>query len=98
MPWLLKQIEIIDPKILVLLGSTALKYMAGEGYRITRDHGRWINLQNRLAMPVYHPAALLRNPSLKRDTWEDYQRIFHKYREIADPGHASPYIKDNLQV
>ena len=92
MPWLLKQIEIINPKILVLLGATALKYMAGEGYKITRDHGRWLDWQNRLAMPVYHPAALLRDPALKRDTWTDFKKIFYKYCEVVNPQHHSPYI------
>ena len=91
-PWLLSQIEIIDPKIMILLGSTALKYMAGEGYRITKDHGNWISIQDRLALPVYHPAALLRNPSLKRDTWEDFKKIVFKYRELVDPGHYSIHV------
>src|SRR4030043_1004130 len=58
-PWLLKQIEIINPKILILLGATALKYMAGPDHKITLERGNWLNLHNRLAMPVYHPAALL---------------------------------------
>jgi len=92
MPWLLKQIEISDPKILIFLGATALKYMAGPEYRITRERGNWINWQNRLAMPVYHPAALLRNPSLKRDTWEDFKKIVIKYRELVNPGHYSANV------
>ncbi|MDY0100233.1 MAG: uracil-DNA glycosylase [Bacteroidales bacterium] len=92
LPWLLLQIELINPKILVLLGATALKYMAGLNYKISRDHGKWINIHGRIAMPVYHPAALLRDPSLKRDTWEDFKRIFYKYREIVDQEHQSPYI------
>jgi DNA polymerase len=86
------QIEIINPKILVLLGATALKNMAGEGYKITRDHGIWLDWQNRLAMPVFHPAALLRDPSLKRDTWEDFKKIYFKYCELVNPQHYSPYI------
>jgi len=93
MPWLTEQIELINPQILVLLGATALKYMAGPNYRITRDHGKLINIRNRIAIPVYHPAALLRDPSLKRTTWEDYKVIFHKYRETVDPNHHSPHIK-----
>lgn len=92
MPWLLSQIEIINPVMLVLLGSTALKYMAGQDYKITRDHGTWISIQNRIAMPVYHPAALLRDPSLKRDTWEDFKKIFYKYRELVNPDHTSRFI------
>jgi len=93
MPWLLMQIEMINPKIMILLGATALKYMAGSDYRITKDHGKWISISDRLAIPVYHPAALLRDPSLKRDTWEDFKIIFHKYRELVDPDHHSPNIK-----
>jgi len=91
-PWLLKQIELINPKILILLGATALKYMAGQSYRITRDRGTWIDINERHAMPVFHPAALLRNPQLKRDTWEDYKKIVIKYRELVDPQHHSKYI------
>ena len=75
-----------------MLGATALKYMAGNELKITREHGNWLMLDGRLAMPVYHPAALLRNPSLKSDTWEDFKKIVTKYREINDAGHYSPYI------
>lgn len=92
MPWLLKQIELINPKILILLGATALKYMAGPEHRITRDRGTWINCKDRLAMPVYHPAALLRDPNLKRDTWEDFKKIVVKYRELVNPQHYSAHI------
>jgi len=91
-PWLLKQIELIDPKILILLGATALKHMAGTEHRITRERGKWLNLQGRLAMPVFHPAALLRDPRLKRDTWEDYKKIVFKYRELVDLNHHSNHV------
>jgi uracil-DNA glycosylase family 4 len=92
MPWLLKQIEQVDPKIVILLGATALKYMAGTDHRITRDRGKWLNLHGRLAMPVYHPAALLRDPGLKYDTWEDFKKIVFKYRELINPQHYSAYV------
>jgi len=92
MPWLLKQIELVDPKILILLGATALKYMMGPDHRITRERGNWLTWQNRLVMPVYHPAALLRDPSLKHDTWEDFKKVVYKYRELADPEHYSAHV------
>jgi DNA polymerase len=92
MPSLNRQIELIDPKIIILLGATALKNTVGPHMRITQARGRWINWENRLAMPVYHPSALLRNPSLKRDTWEDFKRVVFKYREIVDPSHYSAHI------
>ena len=77
---------------MILLGATALKYMAGPEHRITRERGNWLNLQNKLAMPVYHPAALLRDPSLKRDTWEDFKKVVFKYRELVNPAHYSAYV------
>jgi len=92
MPWLLKQIEMINPKILILLGATALKYMIGPEHRITRERGNWINWQSRLVMPVYHPAALLRDPGLKRDTWDDFKKVVFKYRELVNPQHYSAHV------
>ena len=91
-PFLLQQIEIIDPEILVLLGATALKSLVGPDLKITKTRGNWINWENRLAMPVYHPSALLRNAGLKRDTWEDFKKIVHKYRQIVDPDHYSAHV------
>lgn len=92
MPFLLKQIELIDPVFLILLGSTALKFIMGPDLRITRHHGNWLSWNNKRVMPVYHPAALLRNPALKRDTWEDYKKIIYKYRELVDSKHFSPHV------
>jgi len=92
LPWLLNQIEIINPKIMILLGATALKYMTGPNLRITRDHGKWISCYDRLTMPVYHPAALLRDPRLKRDTWEDFKNVVFKYRELIDPHQYSAHV------
>jgi uracil-DNA glycosylase family 4 len=92
MPWLLKQIELANPKILILLGATALKYMIGQYKKITQERGNWIIWQERLVMPVYHPAALLRDPSLKRDTWEDFKKIVFKYRELVNPDHYSAHV------
>jgi uracil-DNA glycosylase family 4 len=91
-PFLLRQIELVNPKIIILLGATALKNMIGPAMKITKTRGTWIEWENRLAMPVYHPSALLRNPALKRDTWEDFKKIVMKYRQIVDPGHYSAHV------
>ncbi len=91
-PYLLKQIELIDPKIIILLGATALKNMLGPELRITRLRGTWMEWEGRLVMPVFHPSALLRNPDLKRDTWEDFKKIVFKYREIVDAEHYSDHV------
>jgi DNA polymerase len=91
MPYLLEQIRLVDPKIMILLGATALRHMFGPERRITLERGHWLDWNGRLAMPVYHPAALLRDPALKRPTWEDFKKIVAKYRELVDPQHYSQY-------
>lgn len=92
MPYLLKQIDIINPEIILLLGSTALKYMFGQDKRITQIHGTWLTWNKKLTMPVYHPAAILRNPTLKREVWEDYKKVVYKYRELVNPDHFSAHV------
>jgi len=88
-----RQIEEVDPQIIITLGATALKNLYGDqGLRITRLRGTWMDWNGRLVMPVYHPSALLRNPGLKRDTWEDFKKVVFKYREVVDAEHASPYV------
>lgn len=61
-PFLLQQIEIIDPEILVLLGATALKSLVGPDLKITKIRGNWINWENRLA--IHFPDSILRFNSL----------------------------------
>ncbi|HER08036.1 MAG TPA: uracil-DNA glycosylase [Bacteroides sp.] len=92
MPYLVRQIDMVNPDILILLGSTALKSLIGQDMKITRLRGTWIEWESRLAMPVFHPSALLRNPALKRDTWEDFKKVVIKYRELVNPSHYSAHI------
>ncbi len=91
MPYLDKQIEMINPKIIILLGATALS-MIDANAKITKVRGKWIIWNNRLIMPTFHPSALLRNPNLKKDTWEDFKNIVFKYRELVNPKHYSANI------
>ena len=74
-PFLLKQIEIIEPKVICLLGATAVRGLLGIKQGITRLRGRFIEWRGILVMPTYHPAYLLRNPAGKRDVWEDVQKV-----------------------
>lgn len=60
-PYLTRQIEIIDPKVIVALGRFAMNYFLPDA-KITRDHGRAFNIDSRIIFPVYHPAAALRSP------------------------------------
>lgn len=91
LPWLYKQIEQVNPKIIILLGATALKGLIDPNARISKIRGQWINWNNRLVMPTYHPSALLRNPSMKRPVWEDFKNVVAKYRELVDPNHYSEH-------
>ncbi len=90
-PYLDKQIEMIDPKIIILLGATALS-MVDTKSKITKVRGNWIIWSNRLVMPTFHPSALLRNPNLKKDSWEDFKKVVYKYRELVNPKHFSANI------
>lgn len=91
LPYLYSQIEIINPKIIILLGATALKGLIDPNARITQLRGQWINWNNRLIMPTYHPSALLRNPNMKRPVWEDFKNVVAKYRELVNPEHYSKH-------
>lgn len=91
LPYLLRQIELINPTIIVLLGATALQGLIDSEARITRLRGTWMQWQGRWVMPTYHPSALLRTPTLKRDAWEDFKKVIDKYRELVDANHYSAY-------
>jgi DNA polymerase len=82
LPVLLAQIEIVQPKVICLLGATAAKYMTGTQIGITRLRGRWLDYKGIPMMPTYHPSYLLRNPSAKRPCWEDMQKVRDKVREL----------------
>lgn len=86
-----RQIEIIQPRIIVLLGATALQGLLDPQAKITKTRGQWIDWQNIWVMPTYHPAALLRNPALKQPVWEDFKKIVARYRELVDPNHYSAH-------
>lgn len=92
LPYLLKQIEIIHPKIIILLGATALNGLVDPKLRITKVRGSWIKWNDLWTMPTFHPSALLRNPNLKRETWEDFKKVVIKYRELVDSEHYSKYV------
>lgn len=92
LPYLMEQIRLINPRIIVLLGATALKGLISAEMRISEIRGTWIDWENRNVMPTYHPAALLRNPSLKKDSWDDFKNVVVKYRELVNPGHYCAFV------
>lgn len=73
--YLRNQVILVNPKIIVLLGSTALKNILGEQYKITASRGKWIEKNGIKYMPTWHPAALLRDESKKIEFWRDLKLI-----------------------
>ena len=73
--YLRNQVMLVKPKIIVLLGSTALKNILGENYGITAVRGKWIEKKGIKYMPTFHPAALLRDEDKKIDFWQDLKLV-----------------------
>ena len=83
LPYLLAQIELIKPKVIVVLGATAMKALLDVQLGITKMRGNWYNFQGIPIMPTFHPAYLLRNPAAKKDVWQDMQTVLAKLgREV----------------
>jgi DNA polymerase len=74
-PVLKRQIQLVNPKVIVLLGSTALKGIYNPKMGITSARGKWIECMGVQTMPTYHPSYLLRNPAAKKDVWSDLQQV-----------------------
>lgn len=86
-PYLLEQIRMVDPKIILLTGATAVKGLTGDKRGITKIRGTWIEWEGRLCMPILHPAYLLRNPAREPGSpkwlmWQDIQAVRAKLDEI----------------
>lgn len=80
--YLRSQVILVKPKIIVLLGSVALKNILGEEYGITASRGKWVEKKGILYMPTWHPAALLRDETKKIEFWRDLKEVIRKKSEI----------------
>ena len=80
--FLQRQIELISPGVMVLLGGQALKYLLGSETGITKNRGIWTEYMNIPVMPTYHPAALLRDESKRIYMWKDIKEAWHKSKKI----------------
>lgn len=81
LPYLIKQIELIKPKFILTLGAVPLKALAGGSYQITKVRGKILEFNGIKLIPTFHPAYLLRNPSAKKEVWEDVQLLQKLYLE-----------------
>lgn len=81
--YLRNQVALVRPKIIVCLGRIAAQKIIGGDFKITRDHGQWFERSGILMMALYHPAALLRDPRRRPETFVDLKRLQDKIKEIC---------------
>lgn len=77
-PFLKAQLAILRPKVIVALGRFACQSLASSGIPISELRGVWSSYEGIDLMPTFHPAYLLRNPSKKKEVWEDLQAVMDK--------------------
>ena len=74
LPYLERQIELVAPEVIVVLGAVAMEYLLGiKG--IARNRGSWLEYKGIKVMPTFHPSYLLRYEAAKKDAWSDLQKV-----------------------
>lgn len=74
-PFLIRQLDVINPKVIVCLGSVAAQTLLQINRGISHFRGEWLNFRGKKLLATYHPAYLLRNPSAKSEVWKDLQKV-----------------------
>ncbi len=80
-----RQIDLVQPRVLVVLGRIAAHTLLGNDTPISKMRGKWYEIRGLPAMVTFHPAALLRNPALKRSVWEDMQLVRDRLAALGAP-------------
>lgn len=81
--YLRNQVALIRPKIIVCLGRIAAMRLIREDYRITREHGQWVEKAGVAMTALYHPAAILRDPGKRPETFDDLKSLQAKIRQVC---------------
>ncbi len=81
--WLKEQTRLIRPKIIVCLGRIAAQRLINPEFRVTKEHGKFIERNGFYLMGTFHPSALLRNPAQKPDAFEDFIALREKIKEVC---------------
>lgn len=87
--YLRRQVALLRPKIIVCLGRIAAMRIIKPDFKITREHGQWFEKSGIQMMAVYHPAALLRDPRRRPETFEDFKSLQQKINELCEHTHAN---------
>ena len=86
-PFLMRQIDIIKPKVIVALGAVAAKNLLAVSDSMSNLRGRWYDFRDSKLLVTYHPAYLLRDPRQKKEAWKDLQMVM-KYLDLKPPAKA----------
>lgn len=86
--YLQQQIQLIQPKIIVCLGRISACYMIDKNFKVTKEHGQWVQKDGIWMMGTFHPAALLRNPNNKPLCFEDMLSLRNKILEVCPETYA----------
>ena len=81
--YLRNQFALVRPKVVVCLGRIAARRLIDTNYRITKEHGTWVCRQNTWFTAIYHPSALLRDPTRRPETFDDLISIRTKLQELG---------------
>lgn len=84
LPHLRAQYQLLQPRLMLLLGAAATQAIIGPGARISRVRGQWVERKGLRILPTYHPAYLLRNPAEKVAAWHDLQLLQVALRELGE--------------
>jgi len=82
--WLQRQIALVDPKIIVCLGRISATDIIRDDFKISREHGQWFSREGRIYMAMYHPSALLRDPSKRPVAFEDLIELRRGIRALCE--------------
>ena len=81
--WLREQVKVLRPKVIVCLGRIAAQRLMDPEFRVTREHGQFVEKKGIWMMGTFHPAALLRNPPQKADAFDDFLALRDKLAELG---------------
>ena len=83
LPFLRRQLELVQPQVVVLLGATAGRAVLGSGIRVTRDRGKWYQANGTYFLLTYHPSALLRDTSKQQEARQDLRSLRSRLVELG---------------